>query len=113
MRPQLDVGATIGEAFSLYREQAGVLMPLAFWLFLVVAIVTGVTEGDFSLFWVAQILSMVVQALYEGVVISLVSALRDGRGGASIGELVRRVLPVLGPLVGAAILYGFGVFFGA
>jgi hypothetical protein len=113
MGQRLDVGATIGEAFSLYRAQAGVLMPLAFWLFLVVAIASGLTEGNFSLFWVGQILGLVIGALYEGVVVVLVRDLRDGRRDSSIGDLVRTVLPILGPLVGASILYGLGVFFGS
>lgn len=112
MDQRLDIGATISEAFSLYREQAGVLMPLAFWLFLVVAIVNGLTEGDISLFWVAQIVGLIVGALYEGVVVGLVRDLRDGRRGSSVGDLVRAVLPILSPLVGASILYGLGTFFG-
>jgi uncharacterized membrane protein YiaA len=112
MEKRLDVGATLSESFALYREHAGVLMPLAFWLFLVVAVVDGLTEGDRSLFWVGELLSTVVGALYEGFAVSLVRDLHAGRREFSVRDLVRSVLPVLGPLVGAAIIYGLGVFFG-
>lgn len=112
MEKRLDIGATLSESFSLYREHAGVLMPLAFWLFLVVAIVDGLTEGDRSLFWVGELLSTVVGALYEGFAVSLVRDLRAGRREFSVADLVRSVLPMMGPLVGAAIIYGLGVFFG-
>jgi hypothetical protein len=109
---RLDIGATVAEAFSLYREQAGVLMPLAFWLFLVVAISNGLTEGDLSLSWISQILGFTVGALYEGIVVCLVRDLRDGRRDSSVRDLTRTVLPMMGPLVGEGVLYGLGVFFG-
>lgn len=112
MKRDLDVGATVGEAFETYREQAGVLMPLAFWLFLAVAIVSGLTEGDFSLFWISELLSMIVGAHYGGFVVGLVRDLRDGRRDSSVADLVRAVVPVLWPLVGAGVLYGLGVFGG-
>jgi uncharacterized membrane protein (Fun14 family) len=112
MENRLDIGATLSESFALYREHAGVLMPLAFWLFLVVAIVDGLTEGDLSLFWIGELLSTVVGALYEGFAVSLVRDLRAGRREFSVPDLVRSVLPVLGPLIGAAIIYGLGVIFG-
>lgn len=113
MTRQLDVGGTLGEAFQAYREHAGVLIPLAFWPFLLVAVVNGLTEGDFSLFWVGELISLVVGSLYTGVVVNVVRDVREGRRGQSVADLVRRVLPVLGPLIGASIVYGLGVFLGS
>jgi hypothetical protein len=113
MKRQLDVGATLREAVQLYGDQAGVLIPVAFWLFLVVAIVNGLTEGDFSLFWIGELLSLVAGSLYTGIVVSLVRDLREGRRDQTVGELVGKVTPVLGPLVGASVVYGLGVFFGS
>ena len=88
-------------------------MPLAFWLFLVVAIVNGPTEGDFSLFWIGEVLSTVIGALYTGLVVVLVRDVRAGRRELSAGDLGRAVLPMLGTLVLEAIVYGLGVFFGS
>lgn len=109
MEQRLSVGDTLGEVFRIYREQAGVLLPVAFWLFLIVAIVSGLTEGDFSLFWLALVVSLAVGTLYQGMVVELVRDVQDGRLDASVGDLMRSVLPVLGPLIGAGILAGLGV----
>jgi hypothetical protein len=109
MERRLSVGDTLSEVFRIYREQAGVLLPVAFWLFLIVAIVSGLTEGNFSLFWLALVVSLAVGTLYQGMVVELVRDVQDGRRDASVGDLMRSVLPVLGPLIGAGILAGLGV----
>jgi hypothetical protein len=112
MGRKLDVGATLSEVFDTYRDQAGVLLPVAFWLFLVVAIVNGLTAGNFSLFWVALIVSLAVGTLYQGMVVNLVNDLQDGRRDSSVGDLMRSALPVLAPLLGAGVLAGIGIGFG-
>lgn len=112
MRPQLDVGATLSEVFATYRDQAGVLLPVAFWLFLIVAIVNGLTAGNFSLFVVALVVGLAIGTLYQGMVVGLVQDVQDGRRDSSVGDLMRFALPVLGPLLGAGILAGIGIGFG-
>jgi len=112
MRPELDVGATLSEVFETYRNQAGVLLPVAFWLFLIVAVVDGLTAGNFSLFWVAIVVGLAIGTLYQGMVVGLVRDVQDGRRDSSVGDLMRFALPVLGPLLGAGILAGFGIGFG-
>jgi hypothetical protein len=109
MEKRLTVGGTLSQVFDIYRDQAGVLLPVAFWLFLVVAIVNGLTEGHFSLFWVSIVVSLAVGTLYQGMVVELVKDIQDGRRDSSVGELMRSVLPVLGPLIGAGILAGLGI----
>jgi hypothetical protein len=109
MDEKLSVGATLSEVFDVYRDQAGVLLPVAFWLFLVAAIVNGVTEGNISLFWLAIVVSLAVGTLYQGMVVELVRDVQDGRRDSSVGDLMRSVLPVLGPLIGAGILAGLGI----
>jgi hypothetical protein len=109
MRPRLDVGATLREVFDIYRDQAGVLLPVAFWLFLIVAIVNGLTADDLSLFWVALVVGLAVSTLYQGMVVDLVRDVQDGRRDSSVGDLMRSVLPVLAPLLGAGILAGLGI----
>ncbi|HET7455563.1 MAG TPA: hypothetical protein VFJ76_08585 [Solirubrobacterales bacterium] len=112
MERKLSVGDALSEVFRIYREQGGVLLPVAFWLFLIVAIVNGLTEGQLSLFWLGLVVSLAVGTLYQGMVVELVRDVQDGRLDASVGDLMRSVLPVLGPLIGAGILAGIGVAVG-
>lgn len=111
MQPKLSVGETLRETFSIYRDQAGVLLPVAFWLFLGVAILEAVIGESIAILAVA-LLTLALVFLYQGMVVGLVRDVRDGRRDNSIGELVRSVLPVLMPLIGAGLLTAIGIFFG-
>jgi uncharacterized integral membrane protein len=112
MRPPLDVGATLREVFGLYRDQAGVLLPVAFLLFLVSAVANVLTPTGFGFFVLPLILSILIATLYQGMVVSLVRDLQDGRRDSSVRELANSVWPVLWELVGAGILAGLGIVFG-
>jgi hypothetical protein len=112
MSGRLDVGETLGEVFSIYREQAGVLLPVAFWLFLVVAIVDGLAGNDLVLFPLVLVVSTIAGTLYQGMVVNLVRDVQDGRRDSSMGELVSSALPFLLPLIGAGLLSGLGVGIG-
>lgn len=109
MERKLGVGQTLSDAFAIYRDQAGVLLPVAFWLFLLVAIVEALTGGDLALVWIGIVVSLAVSTLYQGMVVGLVNDVQDGRRDHSIGELMRSVAPVVGSLLGAGILAGIGV----
>jgi hypothetical protein len=110
MGRKLTVGDTLSEVFAIYRENAGVLLPVAFWLYLAVAIVTGLANGKLNaLFFIGVILGFVVALLYQGMVVSLVRDVQDGRRDSSVGQLYRSVTPVLAPLIVASILYGIAV----
>jgi hypothetical protein len=109
MEQRLSVGDALSEVFDIYRDQAGVLLPVAFWLFLVVAIVNGLTEGNLSLFWLGIVVGLAVGTLYQGMVVELVRDVQDGRRDSSVGDLMRSVMPVLGALIGAGILAGLGI----
>lgn len=109
MERKIRVGEVLGEAFSIYRDQAGVLLPVAFWLFLVVAIVEELTAEAVGLFLVAVVLGLAIQTLYQGMVVGLVSDVQDGRRDSSVGELMRSALPVLGRLIGAGLLTALGI----
>jgi len=112
MEKKLGVGDTLRETFAIYRDQAGVLMPVAFVLFLLVAAIPALIPAGFPYFVVPMIFSILVGTLYQGMVVRLVQDVRDGRRDNSVGALMRSVLPVLGPLVGAGILAGIGIGFG-
>jgi hypothetical protein len=109
MRTDLDVGGTLREVFETYRDQAGVLLPVAFWLFLIVAIVNGLVGDNLALFPVTIVVSTIVATLYEGMVVGLVRDVQDGRRDSSVRDLIDSALPVLLPLIAVGILAGIGI----
>lgn len=112
MDGKVSVGETLRETFAIYRRQARILLPLAVGLFLVVAVVDHVIPMGFAAFVIPMIFGTFVQTLYQGMVVGLVRDVRAGRGDPSVGDLVRSVAPVLGPLFGAGILAGLGIGIG-
>jgi hypothetical protein len=105
MEGKVGVGETLRETFAIYRDQAGVLLPIAFWLFFVVAIAELlVGDNELLIFLISTVIGLTVTFLYEGMVVALVRDLREGRREHSVGYLMRSVLPVLGRLVGAGLL---------
>ncbi|MGE5407987.1 MAG: hypothetical protein ACM3NV_05190 [Syntrophothermus sp.] len=109
MRRRLDVGETLSEVFSIYGAHAGVLLPLAFWLFLGVAIVDGIIGSRLSLLWIGIVVSTIAATLYQGMVVGLVRDLQDGRRDASVRDLFDVAAPVVLPLIGAGLLSGLGI----
>jgi len=109
---KLSVGETLNETFSLYGQHAGVLLPIAFWLFLVVAIFEGIAHDSLALAPLAIVVTMIATTLYQGVVVSLVRDVQDGRRDTSMGGLVSQAMPFLWPLIGAGILSGIGIGIG-
>jgi hypothetical protein len=109
---KVEVNGTINEVFSLYREHAGVLLPVAFWLFLAVAIVEGLAGDDGGLLLLSFLLAMIAGVVYEGMVATLVRDVRDGKRDLGAGDLARSVAPVAVPLVGAGLLALIGMSFG-
>jgi hypothetical protein len=112
MRRQLHVGETLGEAFSAYGAHAGVLLPLAFWLFLAVGVLDGVAGSSFALLSAGIVVGTVAGTVYKGMVVGLVRDVREGRPEPSVGELFANVVPVLVPLLLAGLLAGIAIFAG-
>lgn len=112
MNRKLDVGGTLSQIFSTYGQQAGVLLPLAFGLYLIVAIISGLFAGNFFLGLVAFGVGVIAATLYQGMVVSLVRDVQDGRRDSSVGQLVEETWPVVLPLIGAGILAGIGIAIG-
>ncbi len=112
MKDKLDVGGTLSQVFSIYGAQAGTLLPIAFWLFLVVAIVNGLISGSLIMLAVALAVSTIVATLYQGTVVKLVSDVQDGRRDSSAGDLLRSAMPFVLPLIGAGLLAGIGIAIG-
>jgi hypothetical protein len=112
MNKKLDVGDTLSEVFSIYRDNAGVLLPVAFWLFLVVAILNGIADSSLFLLLVASVVGIAAGTLYQGMVVNLVRDVQDGRRDFSAGELLSSAAPFVLPLIGAGILAGLAIGIG-
>ncbi|HEX2161383.1 MAG TPA: hypothetical protein VHF88_06130 [Thermoleophilaceae bacterium] len=106
------MGGTLSQAFSIYGSQAGVLIPLALALFLVVAVVNGLAAESVVLLPVGLAVSIIAGTLYTGMVVALVSDVQDGRRDYSVGELARSASHVILPLIGAGLLAGIGIGIG-
>jgi len=112
MERKLDVGATLRQVFQTYGEQAGVLLPVAFCLYLIVAVVTALLAGSFALFPLVFAVGVVAATLYQGMVVGLVRDVQDGSRDSSVGELVSATWPVVLPLIGAGLLSGIAIGIG-
>jgi hypothetical protein len=112
MKRELSVGDTLSEVFSTYGAHAGVLLPVAFWLFLAVAIVDGLVGSSVALLPLVIVVSTVAATLYQGMVVGLVRDVQDGRRDSSVSELFGYAAPVLLALIGAGLLSGIGIGIG-
>jgi hypothetical protein len=112
MERKLDVGGTLSQVFSTYGSQAGVLLPLAFCIYLIVAVIDVILAGSLALVPIVLAVSVIAATLYQGMVVGLVSDVQDGRRDSSIGDLVRATGPVVLPLIGAGLLAGIGIGIG-
>jgi hypothetical protein len=112
MNQKLDVGGTLSQIFSTYGAQAGVLLPVAFGLYLVVAIVNAIIVGSFVLFPLGLAVTVVAATLYQGVVVGLVKDVQDGRRDSTVGDLIDATWPVVLPLIGVGILAGIAIGIG-
>ncbi len=112
MQRELSVGETLSEVFATYGAHAGVLLPVAFWIFLLVAVVDGAVGSNLAFLPLTIVVSMVAATLYQGMVVGLVRDVQDGSRDSSIRELLGYAAPVLLPLIGAGLLSGLGIGIG-
>jgi hypothetical protein len=113
MNRKLDVGGTLSQIFSTYGDQAGVLLPVAFAIYLVVAVVNAILAGSFVLtLTLGLAVSIVAATLYQGMVVNLVKDIQDGRRDNSVQDLIDAAWPVVLPLIGAGILAGIAIALG-
>lgn len=112
MDQKLDVGGTLKQIFETYGAQAGVLLPVAFCVYLLVAVVNGLLSSSLALFPLTFAIGVVAATLYQGMVVGLVKDVQDGRRDSSVGELIDATWPVVLPLIGAGLLSGIGIGIG-
>ena len=109
MPRKLSVGDTLNQVFSIYGAQAGILLPVAFWLFLVVAIIDGLIGDRLTLLPIVLAVSTIAATLYQGIVVSLVRDVQDGRRDSATRDLIDVATPVVLPLIGAGLLSGIAI----
>ncbi len=110
---KLGVGDTLNEVFALYGAHAGVLLPIAFWIYLVTAVLSGVAaSGGIGLQLGSLVVSLLAGVLYQGIVVILVREVQGGRTDLSMRELVDEAIPFVGPLLGAGLLAALGTALG-
>jgi hypothetical protein len=112
MERKLDVGGTLSQVFNTYRDQAGVLLPVAFCLFLVVAVVDAILARSIAFFALSLAIGVIAATLYTGMVVGLVSDVQDGRRDSTVGDLLRVTRPVILPLIGAGLFAGICIGLG-
>jgi hypothetical protein len=117
MQPQrIDVPAVFTRIFEIYRDQAGLFLPVALAVFIPVAILSALAQGGVASSLVfglpAAVLSLIATYAYQGMVVETVRDIQDGVRDLSLGGLLRSVTPVLAPLIGASILAGLGIGLG-
>ena len=113
MNRSIDIGSVISRTFSIYADQASVLLPAAAVVFVVVGIVDAVLVAVAPvLLLIGFILSLVAITLYTGMVVELVADVQDGRRDATVGQLLNAATPVLGQLILVGILAGIGITIG-
>jgi hypothetical protein len=110
----LSPGATIREAWELYKAHWQHLMPFAFVVYVILGLVSlllalllgwfgallGALIGIVGLFWL------------QGALVEAVADVRDGRADMTMGETFSRVQPHLGRLIGAGLLAGIAISIG-
>lgn len=113
MNRKLDVGGTLSQIFSTYGQQAAVLLPVAFVIYLVVSVVEAILYKNFVLSVTLGLAVTVVAAtLYQGIVVNLVKDVQDGHRDYSVQDLVDQAWPVVLPLIGVGILAGIAIGIG-
>jgi hypothetical protein len=113
MQGRLQVGAVIRRVFEIYVDQAPVLMPAAAVVFVFTGILSAVLlAASPGLAIVSLLIILVATTLFTGMVVELVADIQDGRRDATPGQLLRAVMPVLGQLIGVAIVAALGVVVG-
>jgi hypothetical protein len=116
MPNRLDPGAVLRRVFTIYGQQAAVLIPAALLLFLPIAALTGAIESGGGYRPGAALISaglgIAGSVWFQGIVVEAVRDIRDGRRDVSLTELFRAAAPALVPLLLVGLVAGVGVFVG-
>lgn len=110
----LSPGATIREAWELYKAHWQHLMPFAFVVYVVIGLIALLLA--LLLGWFGALLGSLIGIVglfwLQGALVEAVADIRDGRADMSMGETFSRVQPHLWRLIGAGLLAGIAISIG-
>ncbi len=113
MNAPLEVGGVIRRVFSIYVEEASVLMPAAAVVFVFTGILRTVLVGSGpGLALLAALVALVAVTLFTGMVVGLVADVQDGRRDSTVAQLLGAVTPVFGRLILVGLVAGVGIVLG-
>jgi hypothetical protein len=110
MPRRIVTSAVVSRIWSLYRAEAGVLLPAALVLFAIQLVVALLLPSALAI--VLAVLFWVLSLLYQGFVVEVVSQSRVGAHVSGQRDLVRAVTPALGTLLLISIVFAIGVAIG-
>lgn len=102
------------EAWTHYKEHASHLLPIAFIVYVVVALLSAILTSTVGLLGglIAGIISIIGLFWVQGALVKAVEDIRDGRADLSLGETFDAVKPRLASITGAGLLAGLGIGLG-
>jgi hypothetical protein len=104
----------LSEAWALYKSHWRHFLPLAFVVFLAIALISLLLT--LALGWIGAFLAALIGFIgifwLQGALCEAVADVRDGRPDLSISDTLQKVRPRVAPLLGAGILAGLGVAIG-
>jgi hypothetical protein len=110
---RVDVGQVVRRVADIYVEQAPVLMPAAAVVFVFTGIIASLlVEANRGYELLALLIDLVATTIFTGMIVELVSDLRDGRRDASALSLLRAVGPVFSQLLLVAVVAALGIIAG-
>jgi hypothetical protein len=113
MNRSIDIGSVISRTFSIYADQASVLLPAAAVVFVTIGIVTALLVLIAPVLAIlAFIVILIGTTLYTGMVVELVADVQDGRRDAAVGQLLHAATPVIGQLILVGLIAGIGIAIG-
>jgi hypothetical protein len=113
MNRSIDIGSVISRVFSIYADQAAVLLPAAAVVFVVIGLISALLIVAAPVLAIlAFVVILVGTTLYTGMVVELVADVQDGRRDATVGQLLNAATPVIGPLILVGIVAGIGILIG-
>lgn len=104
----------LSEAWELYKRHWNHLLPIAFIVYLLTALLTALLTGAAGAFGalLAGVISIVGLFWVQGALVRATEDIRDGRADMSLGDTYNSVKPKLGAITGAGLLAGLGIGLG-
>jgi hypothetical protein len=113
MNRSIDIGSVISRTFSIYADQASVLLPAAAVVFVVIGVISALLVVIAPVLAIlAFVVILIGTTLFTGMVVELVADVQDGRRDATVGQLLQAATPVIGQLILVGVIAGIGIAIG-